>query len=163
MKRFITGSITTLIVMFILVTGAFASGLITWGGEKDVDRTKEVLTFLDLNITKTQAELDKKNAELKDAEDKLTALEESSSGSEAEIQKLQEQIRQLTEERNGLEAQNISLTDGYNSMRNDYEKLLGNYNSLKSSKDEADLRLDKALSDVEELRIYAEQLESKHK
>lgn len=29
--------------------------------------------------------------------------------------------------------------------------------------DEADLRLDKALSDVEELRIYAEQLESKHK
>ena len=94
MKKYVIGFVAAMVLSTGLVTAAFASGAIVWGGEDDIAFISDTLTFLDKKLDTTLSEKDILKKERDELAEKLKDEQDENSSTPNGLAKINKELRE---------------------------------------------------------------------
>lgn len=165
-KKITIGFIAVLLLSTTVISVAFASGLITWGGEDNIAYIRETLGFLDGSL-KTEKGKNTTNEAL------ISRLRNEAGQKDNQIKSLEEQMQQKINEINEKiaegntkvaekQAELDTLRTQYDQVAAEKSRLEQQVASLHGQNEEVDGRLQQALYDVQVLKDEATAIRSQY-
>ena len=165
MKKYVIGFVAAMVLSTGLITAAFASGLLTWGGEENVQYIRETLGFLDDKLDSSNDEIERLEAELEASTNNgeiAKGLRKQIAEKEADIILLQNEIAVLNTDAAANKDKISTLESEKETLTLERDNLLATTTTLKNEKDGLDGQLQKAREDVQVLRNEAEVIRDSH-
>lgn len=165
-KKYIIGFVVAMFMSTGLVTVAFASGLVTWGGEENIQYIRETLGFLDNKLDLSNDEINRLEVELEEASKNngeiAKGLRKQIAEKEADIILLQNELAVLNTDAAANKNKISTLESEKETLTLERDDLLATITNLNNEKDGLDGQLQKAREDVQVLRNEAEAIRSEH-
>lgn len=163
--------ITLGISLLVFLTGinVFASGLISWGGEENLNRVSEVLTFLDNKLVNTKQkvmDLSKTNIENLDKiarleKDVMVLRKEMTDLSNSKQSELAEKDSQIIEKINEINQKTQEKNEAVEAQQSKVNQLQGKNDELQRQLDAKQIIIDEKLAEITNLQNQIESRKNK--